>query len=125
MITTIIGFMALVSSFRSFFDEGLWGIGVLASLILGLIGAYIWVFLRIVYWTECANCAIHLSNEKVIRLFNEVNQNPEANERYYEEPPNTAILQNAIGRFFTTSEGFPWLKRQAVRTAGVHTFKRQ
>jgi hypothetical protein len=81
MIALIIGLLTLVSSFRSFFDIGLW---MFTILLVGVLGVSGYVILRIIYWTSFVSDAMYLSLDIIIGLFNEANSKK---HWCYEEAP--------------------------------------
>ena len=100
MIALIIGFLALLSSFRSFIDGGLVAVIFFVILLAGVLKAFSYILLRITFWSSFANDAISLSQGEVIRSF--IDANPKKEEQFFKEAPCTGILHGGIFQFLKT-----------------------
>jgi hypothetical protein len=92
MIAFIIGFLALMSNFRSFFEAGPLWILLFCLLIVAVLGVSFYTILRITFWSSFANNAISMSQDYMISILMDANEP----EQFFKEAPFTSILQAAI-----------------------------
>jgi hypothetical protein len=114
----IIGLFALISTFKSFFGYGSWGIGVFCFLIFLIVMASGFMGFRIIYWSILASAAITIPIAQAIDCFNEYNR---AGKAYLTKAPNTEIIQMGIKKVIQKDLDeniYPFWKRWAIKTAG-------
>jgi len=116
IIALLIGLFTIISAFEAFLKNGFWQIQTFAfiGLIVGILIAIAFMFLRIVYWVTWANVAITIPIDSALNYFNN------ANKTYSSKAPNTNIITQAIReqiKYDITQGKLFYYKKLALKTA--------
>jgi hypothetical protein len=97
LITVGIGLSVVISSFASFY-KNIVSLVLFWVIIVLLVLASLYLFLRLKYWTTCTSLIIGISKEGAIKAFNAFQTDKNNKDPYLfdETPPYLVVLQRAM-----------------------------